>query len=110
MKIHYNHKDKENTIPLPATLIHELGEEISKSENGVNLKLYSKFPFPNRKERKLDSFAKDALSYFEKHPDKVYQKVETLNGLPHVRVAVADKMAAKACVNCHNNHKETPKR
>ena len=56
----------ENTIPLPATMIHDLSEESQRNDLGVRLKLYSDLPFPNRKDRMLDSFAKAAINYLKK--------------------------------------------
>lgn len=53
-----NHADAERTIPLPATLIHDLSEQLK--DRGTSLQLYSAFPFPNRSTRGLDEFQTDA--------------------------------------------------
>ncbi|PCJ62589.1 MAG: chemotaxis protein [Planctomycetota bacterium] len=107
INIAINHKDDPNAIPLPATLIHDLSKLLKK--DNVNIKLYSKFPFPNRKSRKLDKFSADAWDTLSKNPAKSYSKNMTLNGKTTLRVAVADLMVAKGCVTCHNNHPDTPK-
>lgn len=110
LKISFDHKTMKNGIPLPATLIHDMSELLSKkSGENVKLKLYSEFPFPNRKGRKLDEFGKQALASFKNEPDTVFVKHETYEGMDVVRVAVADKMIAQACVNCHNSRHDTPK-
>jgi len=110
LKISYDHKTMENGIPLPATLIHDMSELLSKkSGENVKLKLYSEFPFPNRKDRKLDEFGRQAMASFANDPDSVFVRQETFEGIDVVRVAVADKMIAQACVNCHNTRHDTPK-
>ena len=110
MKINFDHAAKADTIPLPATMIHDLSEIISSNENGMKLKLYSSYPFPNRSSRVLDSFGKDALAYFNNpNNTEAFFRNEELNGKEVVRVAVADYMVADACVKCHNTRADTPK-
>ena len=110
LKIDFDHKDKIDTIPLPATMIHDLSEIISDDPNGLQLKLYSDYPFPNRASRVLDGFAKNALKHFEKDPKAgTFTQEETLNDKKVLRVAIADHMVAQACVSCHNYRADTPK-
>jgi methyl-accepting chemotaxis protein len=110
LKISYDHKTMDDAIPLPATLIHDMSELLGqKGEDNIKLKLYSDFPFPNRKDRKLDDFGQQALAFFKTAPDEPFVKKDTLEGQEVVRVAVADKMVAQACVNCHNSRHDTPK-
>jgi len=109
MKINFDHANKIDTIPLPATMIHDLSALISDNEDGIKLKLYSNYPFPNRSSRTLDSFGKDALRSFESGNYDTFSRAETLNGKEVVRVAIPDFMVADACVNCHNTRADTPK-
>lgn len=104
----YNHKDDANKIPLPATFIHEISEEFTK-KGIMTLKLYSPYPFPNRINRELDSFGKAAWQALNNNSKQTYAQVETINNKDVVRVALADTMALQGCVNCHNNHPDTPK-
>ena len=77
LKISYDHKTMKDGIPLPATLIHDMSELLSKkSGDNVKLKLYSEYPFPNRKNRKLDEFGKQALGFFANDPNAVFVKQE----------------------------------
>ncbi|KZN30998.1 hypothetical protein N480_03300 [Pseudoalteromonas luteoviolacea S2607] len=107
MSPHYEHRNDKNALPLPATLIHELSELISQS--GTKVQLYSEYPFPNRKQRQLDSFQKEAWRYLTANPREVYSKLFEKNGSQYLRIAVADTMQAEACVNCHNTHPLTPR-
>jgi len=104
----YRHKDKEKVIPLPATFIHEISEAFAKNDI-ITLKLYSPYPFPNRAERRLDNFAKEAWTALKNNTTKTFSRVENINGREVVRVALADTMTQQGCVNCHNSHPETPK-
>ncbi len=47
LKPSFNHKNDKGKIPLPATMIHDLSELLEK--NSTKIKLYSAYPFPNRK-------------------------------------------------------------
>ncbi|MBT5033938.1 MAG: DUF3365 domain-containing protein [Rhodospirillaceae bacterium] len=107
LKPSINHAKEEKSIPLPATMIHDLSAALSKRDTTV--KLYSAFPFPNRKDRKLDPFQTEAWKYINANPNKIFSRQATINGKEIVRVAIADKMVAQGCVNCHNGHPDTPK-
>lgn len=108
IKASFNYKDNPKQIPLPATMIHELSSMMSEESSHLNL--YSKFPFPNRSNRRLDEFQTGAWEYLVKNPDAEYSQVLVENGSPVVKVALADKMSGEACVNCHNSHVDSPKK
>jgi ABC-type transporter Mla subunit MlaD len=109
MKVSFAH-DAADTIPLPATMVHELSEALAKSESGLRIKLYSPYPFPNRSGRTLDAFAKDAMAEFARNPEAVFVRSEDVSGRASVRVAIADRMTTQACVTCHNTHPDSPKK
>lgn len=102
-----NHKDNPKAIPLPATMIHDLSNELTPM--GTRIKLYSAFPFPNRKDRVLDRFEQDAWSALNKNPESTFTREEKINGKSYIRVAIADFMVSPVCVTCHNSRADTPK-
>lgn len=108
LKASVNYKHDPNLIPLPATMIHDLSEMMAS--NGTHLNLYSKFPFPNRQQRQLSDFQSSAWDFLNQNPEAEFSKLLMENGVPVVKVALADKMSADACVNCHNNHADSPKK
>jgi methyl-accepting chemotaxis protein len=110
LDVSFDHREKETTIPLPATMIHDLSEEFSRSVGGMRLRLYSQYPFPNRRDRVLDQFAKDALASLEQHPNEDFVRVEKVDGAETVRVAIADRMTSQSCVDCHNQLASSPKK
>ncbi|MHA1164064.1 MAG: methyl-accepting chemotaxis protein [Alphaproteobacteria bacterium] len=107
LKPSVNHKNEANGVPLPATFIHDVSKLLAKKDMNVNL--YSGFPWPNRKDRKLDDFQKEAWAFLTANPEKVFSRQDTRGGKKVVRVAVADKMVAKGCVSCHNSKAASPK-
>jgi methyl-accepting chemotaxis protein len=102
-----DHAGVANAIPLPATMILDLSKLLAK--NDTTMALYSAFPFPGRKDRVLDDFQKSAWAFLNENPDKVFKREETRNGATSMRVAIADKMVAQGCVDCHNSHPDTPR-
>jgi methyl-accepting chemotaxis protein len=103
-----DHKNDSKAIPLPATMIHDLSGLLSKQDTTLNL--YSGYPFPNRKDRRLDAFQQRAWDYLSNNPKGFLSQNETRDGKNIVRVAVADTMVTQACVDCHNSTPGSPKR
>ncbi len=103
----FEHEGDPNAIPLPATMIHDLSKLYSAG--GTSVSLYSAFPFPNRASRQLDDFGQQAWDELNRNPDSVVRRIDTINGEPVMRVAIADRMVSDACVACHNSRADTPK-
>ena len=95
-----NYKDHPNEIPIPATMVKDLSELMSKQN--TSLSLVSPYPWPHRAERVLDEFESEAWKAFQTDPNAVMSRVQTQDGKRILRVAVADRMVSQACVNCHN--------
>jgi hypothetical protein len=103
------HAGQPDVIPLPASMIHDMSRILGQDSSGVFLKLYSAFPFPNRKDRMLDGFMREAIERFGREPEGAFVKIEGKGDDQVVRVAIADPMAKQACVDCHNAHPQSPK-
>ena len=104
-----DHDGVESTIPLPATMIHDLAKRALSQSSSKRMRLYSRHPFPNRADRQLDDFASAALTYFASHPDGEFSELSEIDGERFVRVAIPDRMSSQTCVQCHNSHPETPR-
>jgi methyl-accepting chemotaxis protein len=102
-----DHQSNDKVIPLPATLLHDLGTALKDKDTTVTL--FSQFPFPDRKDRKLDAFQEQAWAFLTTHPGETFTQTEIRDGKHMVRVAVADTMSAQSCVNCHNSDARSPK-
>jgi methyl-accepting chemotaxis protein len=107
LKPSINHKTEKGSIPLPATLIHDLSALLKEEDTSINL--YSQYPFPVRNSRTLDEFQVAAWEFLNANPDQTFVRQEVRDGNEVVRVAIADRMVAKVCVNCHNTIAGSPK-
>ena len=110
--ISHDYKNIKNSIPLPATLSMALGKEIGKFQSGAQTFLYSRYPFPWRvQENKAifnQDFSQQAWQSLTKNPEQAFFRFEEVNGQMSIRYAIADVMRS-GCVDCHNNHEQTPK-
>jgi methyl-accepting chemotaxis protein len=106
-KASHDHRSNDTAIPLPATFVHDLSAALKNSDTTVSL--YSPYPFPDRKDRKLDEFQTEAWTYLNAHPGETFSRTETRDGKEIVRVAVADKMSGQSCIACHNSDPRSPK-
>jgi hypothetical protein len=107
--VRHDYREEEGAIPLPATLVKDLGQRINKNRRGADVRLYSDYPFPWRvSSTSLDDFEKAALAELRNNPEQPYYRFDEMNGIPVVRYAIADRMKP-ACVNCHNTHPDSPK-
>jgi methyl-accepting chemotaxis protein len=106
-KATHDHKTNDLAIPLPATFVHDLSAALRDKD--TNISLYSPFPFPDRRDRKLDDFQREAWDVLNANPDESFARSEERDGRHVVRVAVADKMSGQSCINCHNSDPRSPK-
>jgi len=101
---------KEKTIPVWATFLHDLSEQIRAKNPGMITRLYSDRPFPWRKNGgPHDTFEVEALEALRQNPTEPYYRFEDYQGVPALRFASADVMH-KACLECHNTHPYSTKR
>jgi serine/threonine protein kinase len=103
---------EEGRVPLlvPATFIHELGKRFNeKSKSGMQLRLYSNYPFSWRKDGgPRDAFQAEALRRFSDDPAEPVVAFTEYEGHPVVRY-VSAWVLKQSCVNCHNTTEDTPK-
>ena len=97
-------------MPVPASFTIEAGRRISACETEMEVRLYSDFPFPWRKDGGArDEFEKKALASLRSNPNKPVFEFEQGTHRPMLRYAIARVMTT-SCINCHNNNPSSPKR
>ncbi|WP_164860822.1 response regulator [Parasedimentitalea marina] len=101
------HEIDTSIIPLPATFVHDISKLFVDQD--ISLSLYSPLPFPGRADRQMDNFMQEAWIYLNDNPEGTYTRRQDENGNTILRVAVADRMVAEACISCHNSHPDTRK-
>jgi len=106
----HDYAQNPGTIPLPATMMHELSETLTQKERFA-VRLYSQYPFPFRQNGGArDVFEQEAVKFLTANPQQGYWRMEDYNGVPSIRYASADVMVAQSCVDCHNSHPLSPKK
>jgi signal transduction histidine kinase len=95
-------------IPIPATLSLELGRVITEQQQDISYRFISDYPFKSRAPHELDDFERQALADLRVNPDQSISDVARTTLTDRVRLIVPIIMGAP-CVNCHNNHPESPK-
>ncbi len=107
VEITENYKDVPGSIPIPATMTLDLVDFINDQDARVQLSLVSDFPFPDRADRLLTDFERQALDYFALNSQGTFHQVETLDGQAWLSYATPIPLEA-SCVSCHNNHAHSP--
>ena len=109
IEVTHDYAKREGAIPLPATLSMELGKRIGERGSGMQVRLYSDYPFPWRKDGgPRDDFEREALRQLRQHPDRPYSRFEDFQGRWSLRYATADRMRP-SCISCHNTRPDSPK-
>jgi methyl-accepting chemotaxis protein len=107
--VHPNRKyaSIDGGIPLPATFVQEVSAKIN-AQGVYSYDLLSKWNINKEKGLKTD-FEKEAFNYLFNKEGKEFSRYMVHNGIYSLRYATADTAVAAGCVNCHNNHAESPK-
>jgi serine/threonine protein kinase len=107
----HDYAHRPHTIPLPATLMIDLGKQLSdKSSSGMQVRMYSDYPFRSRRDGGAkDDFEREALDRLRQNPEPPVYRFEDFHGRPCLRYATARPMQ-EACVRCHNGHSDSTKK
>jgi len=85
------------------------GAELSQEQGaGFSYALLSLWPI-NKQNKPQTEAEKAGLQYIEDNPGQNYYGEETLGGVRYYTAVYPDVAVAKACVTCHNDHKDSPK-
>lgn len=102
----YHHRP--GAIPLPATFTIDAGERISRTESGMQVRLFSRYPW-RANGGPQDEFERKALDWLERSPDRPFREFTEVDGRRALVYATARKMEA-SCVKCHNSDQRSPKK
>ena len=99
---------EEKALLLPAQMFRA-GAELSQ-ESGASFSYALLSQWPINKQNKPQTEVEEAgLQYIVDHPGENYYGEETLGGVRYYTAVYPDVAVAKACVTCHNEHKDSPK-
>ncbi len=100
-------------IPLPATLLIDIGERISRGTSGMQVRLYSDYPWRSGGGPK-DDFQRRALDLLRQRaadggPNSSLHEFAEKDGQSVVRFAKAQVMK-ESCLGCHTKDERSPKK
>jgi hypothetical protein len=103
-----NYANISRAIPLPATFVREVSETMG-DKTGYRYTLISKYNI-NKKKGLNTEFERNAWTALKQKPNAPYYELVANGAGVDLRYATADVAAAPACVSCHNQHAESPKK
>jgi len=104
------HWREEQTLLLPAQFFRAGADIVlEKSASGVSYSLLSLWPVNDKNNAKTD-VEKAGLKFISENPGKNFYGSETLGGKSYFTAIYPDMASSEACVSCHNNHKDSPKK
>lgn len=103
------HWKQENALPLPAQFLIETGRLVAQKGSGLKYKLVSLWPIYVWNAPATD-FERKGLEAVIKNPDVPYTGFVRQGHERYFQAIYADVAVTPACVTCHNNHANSPKR
>jgi hypothetical protein len=103
------HWEDEKTLPLPAQMFRMGAEMASKAKAGFTYSLLSNWPI-NSQNKPSTEIEKKGLDFVAANKGKNFYGEEELGGKKYFTAVYADTGVAEACVKCHNEHKDSPKK
>ena len=99
----------QNTLPLPAQFLIDAARLVGKKENGIRYRLVSLWPIYERNAPATD-FERQALEAVAKQPAKPHTGYVENGRRRYFQAVYSDVAQTQACVGCHNNHPNSPRR
>jgi hypothetical protein len=98
----------QKAIMLPAQFLLNTANIINKKKIGLKFKLISLFPI-NPDNSPVNEFERRGLETGEVHPIRPYSSYTRVGRKKAFKAIYPDRAVTKGCVNCHNNHPNSPK-
>jgi hypothetical protein len=103
------HFKDDKALPLPAQMFRFGSEMVAEKKMGFSYSLLSMWPI-NKQNAAKTAAEKEGLEAVAKDPAKPFYKEETLGKVKYFTAVYADRAVSPACVSCHNEHKDTPRK
>ena len=102
------HYEDDSALPLPAQMFRFGAELVADETEDFSYSLLSLHPI-NKKNGPGTAAEQDGLEHVADRPGENYYGEEELGGQRYFVAIYPDYAVAEACVNCHNNHKDSPR-
>ncbi len=102
------HWKDEKALVLPAQMFRYGAERVAEKSDAFSYSLLSLWPVNKQNKPKTD-IEKAGLQYLTDNPGKNFYGEESLGGKKFFTAIYPDVAVAPACINCHNDHKDSPR-
>lgn len=103
------HWKDDKALPLPAQMFRYGAELVGETNKDFSYQLLSLWPV-NKQNAPRTEAEKTGLQYVIDNKGKNYYVTETIGGVKYFTAVYPDPAVAPACVTCHNDHKDSPRR
>jgi hypothetical protein len=103
------HWTDDKALPLPAQMFRMGAEMVAKKTSDFSYSLISSWPI-NKQNAPKTKAEKDGLAFIEANPGQNFYGEEELGGKKYFTALYADPAVAPACIDCHNEHKDSPRK
>jgi hypothetical protein len=103
------HFKDDKALPLPAQMFRFGAEMVAEKKLPFSYSLQSLWPI-NKQNMPKTALEKKGLEAVAQDGSKPFYGEETLGKTKYFTAIYPDKAVAQACVTCHNEHKDTPKK
>ena len=102
------HFEDEAALPLPAQMFRFGAETVMDNTGDFSYALLSLDPI-NRTNGPGTELEREGLEFVAGNPDENFYGEEELGGQRYFAAVYPDRAVAEACVNCHNDHRDSPR-
>jgi hypothetical protein len=102
------HWQDDKALPLPAQMFRMGAEMVTEKNLGFTYSLLSIWPV-NKQNKPKTKIEQEGLKFVADNPEKNFYGEEKLGNTTYYTAVYADKAVAPACINCHNQHKDSPR-
>lgn len=102
-------KSEHGKLPLPAQMFRMGAEKVTEKNVGFTYALLSMWPVNKQNKPKTDIETKGLDAVAKGGGKEPFYGTETLGGKTYFTAVYADVAVADACIDCHNDHPESPR-
>jgi len=103
------HWKDDKALPLPAQMFRMGAEMVAEKKAGFTYSLLSMWPV-NKQNKPKTEVETTGLKFVADNKGQNYYGEETLGDTKYFTAVYADTAIAPACVKCHNEHKDSPRK
>jgi len=103
------HFEDDAGLPLPSQMFRFVAEAVLDNTEDFSYSLLSLHPI-NKKNGPATGLEREGLEHVADNPGENFYGQEELGGERYFSAVYPDYAVVEACVQCHNNHKDSPRR